>query len=149
MQETTRQNQTRHNKQIYSHDKNSDKTCVIHFVRPKVQKLNIFNSLSCRTKTLINRLTYSCSCNECTYNNLGLSIIARELDDRARIYSHSAWANSPDVAIVDVEGETHDAEQDAEASEDGHGSKQLLRQESVLFNHHRPISRRSSAWTKK
>ena len=52
--------------------------------------------------------------------------------------------NSPDVAVVDVEGETDDAEQDAEASEDGHGCKQLLRQEPVLLDHHCPISRRSS-----
>lgn len=51
--------------------------------------------------------------------------------------------NSPDVAVVDVEGETQDAEQDAEASEDGHGRKQLLRQISELFDHHGPIGRRA------
>lgn len=51
--------------------------------------------------------------------------------------------NSPDVAVVDIEGQTQDAEQDAEASENGHGRKQLLRQISELFDHHRPIGRRT------
>lgn len=58
------------------------------------------------------------------------------------IHSHSA--NSPDVAVVDIKGQAQDAEQDAEASEDGHNGKQLLGQEPELFDHHRPICRRSS-----
>lgn len=52
-------------------------------------------------------------------------------------------SGSPDVAVVDIEGQTQDAEQDAEAGEDGHGCKQLLRQVSELFDHHGPIGRRT------
>lgn len=51
--------------------------------------------------------------------------------------------DSPDVAVVDVEGQTDDAEEDAEAGEDGHGCKQLLRQEAVLLDHHRAIGGRT------
>lgn len=54
--------------------------------------------------------------------------------------------DSPDVAVVDVEGQTDDAEEDAEAGEDGHGCKQLLRQEAVLLDHHRAIGGRTSTW---
>jgi len=61
--------------------------------------------------------------------------------------SSNEFVNSPDVAVIDVEGQADDAEQDAEAGEDGHGCEQLLRQEPVLFDHHRPISRRPSACT--
>lgn len=55
-------------------------------------------------------------------------------------------ANSPDVAVVDVEGEADDAEQDAEAGEDGHGCKQLLGQEAVHFDDHGAVSGGSGAW---
>lgn len=55
--------------------------------------------------------------------------------------SLSLGENLPDVAVVDVEGEADDAEQDAEAGEDGHGRKQLLRQEPVLLDHHGAVSR--------
>jgi len=57
-----------------------------------------------------------------------------------------ASADPPHVAVVDVEGETHDAEQDAEAGEHGHGRKQLLRQEAVLLDHHGAVGRRPGAW---
>ena len=50
--------------------------------------------------------------------------------------------NSPHVAVVDVEGEADDAQQDAEAGEDGHGRKQLLGQEPELLDHDGPIGRR-------
>lgn len=55
------------------------------------------------------------------------------------------FGNSPHVAVVDVEGQTDDAEQDAEAGEDRHRRKQLLRQEAVLFQNHGPVRRRLPA----
>ncbi len=67
-----------------------------------------------------------------------------EFKTKASVLPLLLVADSPDVAIVDVEGQTDDAEQDAEAGKDGHSSKQLLRQEPVLLDHHRPISRRPS-----
>lgn len=57
--------------------------------------------------------------------------------------------NLPDIAVVDVEGQTDDAEQDPEAGKDRHSSKQLLRQEAVFFYHHCPISRRPRAWVER
>lgn len=53
--------------------------------------------------------------------------------------------DSPDVAVVNVEGQAKDAEQDAEASKDRNGCKQLLRQEAVLFDHYGAIRWRSGA----
>lgn len=55
--------------------------------------------------------------------------------------------DSPDVAVVDVEGQTQDAQQDAEAGEDGHGRKQLLGQIPELFDHHGAVGRRPCTWT--
>lgn len=51
----------------------------------------------------------------------------------------SLSANPPDVAVVNVEGQTQDAKQDSEAGEDGNGCKQLLGQEAVFLGHHGTI----------
>lgn len=56
-------------------------------------------------------------------------------------------ADSPDVAIVDVEGQTQDAQKDSEAGEDGHSSEKLLGQIAELFDHHGAVSRRPCTWT--
>lgn len=55
----------------------------------------------------------------------------------------------PDVAVVDVECETHDAQQDAEAGEHRHGDEELLGEVAVLEIHQGPVCRRASAWDQK
>lgn len=56
-------------------------------------------------------------------------------------------ADSPDVAVVDVEGQTQDAQQDPEAGEDGHSREKLLGQIPELFDHHGAVGRRPCTWT--
>lgn len=55
--------------------------------------------------------------------------------------------HSPDVAVVDVEGQAQDAQQDPEAGEDGHGREKLLGQIAELLDHHGPVGRRPCTCT--
>lgn len=61
--------------------------------------------------------------------------------------SHPGKMNLPYVAVIDVEGQANNAEQNTKAGKDGHGCKQLLRQEPVLLNNYCPICWRPRPWT--
>lgn len=51
----------------------------------------------------------------------------------------------PDIAVVDVEREAHDAQQDAEASENRHRHEKLLGQEAELLDDHGLVRRGAQA----
>ena len=52
----------------------------------------------------------------------------------------------PDVAVVNVEGETHYSQEDSQSGEDGHGHEEFLGEVAELLNHHGLISRGSRPW---
>lgn len=61
------------------------------------------------------------------------------------IFSYLGGAFVPDIAVVNVEGQTDNSQQDPQPSKDRHRHKELLGQVAKLLNDHRLVCRGSKA----